>query len=219
MKFRSLKTWPGELHTHRKHPPFKTGYTETMKLLDRELRMAGAVEPIVEVALHPQQFTREGFPYKEAQPEHPGVVVRFAKKVKGKDGTPQMVPLLFKCDQFTRYEANLRAIAIGMEDLRRVERYGVASEHGQQWLGFKALPAPGPEHEQVVTVEQAIRIIADESVEYQNDKGEVMRNPVIRQDAYRMAAKRLHPDGSEHDLERWEKLQAAKALVDRELGE
>lgn len=216
--FRAMKEWPGKLRVTRDTPKFKTGHTETLRLLDRELRMVGAVEPIVEIALHPAQFTRDGRPYSEAIPTHPGVLVKFAKRVKGKQGE-MLIPLMFRCDTYTKYEANLRAIAIGLEDLRRIDRYGVTSEAGEQWHGFKALPPAGPTDDGIVTVEQAARFMADASNDYRGQHTRIILDPHIRRDAYRMAAAVLHPDASaNHAPSLWIKLQAAKELLDRELG-
>jgi hypothetical protein len=214
--FRAMKNWPGKLRASRDRPPFKTGYSETMRLLERELRMVGAIEPIVEIALHPAQFTREGRPYVEATPEHPGVLVRFAKKVRSKQGDMMLIPLMFRCDTYTKYEANLRAIAIGLEDLRRIDRYGVTSEAGEQWHGFKALPSPGPADDSIVTVEQAARFLVEVSGFAGSYHG-LISDANRRRSVYRTAAAKLHPDASSHDPVKWNRLQAANELLEREL--
>jgi hypothetical protein len=47
--------------------------------------------------------------------------------------------LLYACDRFWRWQHNLRAIALGLEALRLVERYGIGDAH-QQYAGYRALP-------------------------------------------------------------------------------
>jgi hypothetical protein len=138
-------------------PPFKTGHTETMRLLERELRQVGAIDP---VAISESRFTLEGRPYAQAIPEHPGVIVSFRKRVIRPSGERVEVPLSFPCNTYSTWEANLRAIAIALEDLRRIDRYGV-SQGTEQYLGFKALPPPGPDHPAVMTVDAAARTVIE----------------------------------------------------------
>ena len=47
--------------------------------------------------------------------------------------------LSFPCDTFDRWRDNVRAVALTMEKLRAIDRYGVATT-GQQYTGWKALP-------------------------------------------------------------------------------
>ena len=56
-------------------------------------------------------------------------------------------PLRYQCDRFTTtragtkaWHANVRAIALGLEALRKVDRYGIAGS-GEQYRGWTALPA------------------------------------------------------------------------------
>jgi hypothetical protein len=49
------------------------------------------------------------------------------------------------CDQWNTVEQNVRAIAITIEDIRRIERNGVSDFIKRSFTGFKALPA-GPLH-------------------------------------------------------------------------
>lgn len=58
------------------------------------------------------------------------------------DPNPAPVELRFPCDRFTHWKDNVRAIALALEALRKIERYGV--KQGAQYAGFyKALPAMG----------------------------------------------------------------------------
>jgi hypothetical protein len=217
-----MRKWPGELRAGagRWRPPFKAGWTETLKLLDRELERVGAREATIEIALHEMQFSRRtGLPFADADPPHPGVVVRFAKLVKTRQGKT-MLPLVFKCDTYSTWKGNLRAIAIALEDLRRIDRYGVTSEAGDQWAGFKSLPGPGPAHDAIATVEQAAAFLADASVDFRGRRQAVIDDPAARRDAYRLAAAAVHPDAyrGADGPELWARLQAAKALLDAQLG-
>jgi hypothetical protein len=58
---------------------------------------------------------------------------------------------------------NLRAIALGLEALRKVERYGIA-ERGQQYAGFAQIgagTAMGQSLDHVMTADEAARIVAE----------------------------------------------------------
>ena len=47
-------------------------------------------------------------------------------------------PLQYATDTFTSWQDNLRAIALSLEALRAVNRYGV-SRHGEQYRGWRQL--------------------------------------------------------------------------------
>lgn len=58
------------------------------------------------------------------------------------DPNPAPVELRFPCDRFNHWKDNVRAIALALEALRKIERYGM--KQGAQYAGFyKALPAMG----------------------------------------------------------------------------
>lgn len=43
-------------------------------------------------------------------------------------------------DAFPHWQDNVRAIALGLEALRKVDRYGIG-KRGEQYVGWRALPA------------------------------------------------------------------------------
>jgi hypothetical protein len=60
------------------------------------------------------------------------------------------------------WQHNVRAIALGLEALRKVDRYGI-TRRGEQYAGWKALPAGigiGATH---MTSEVATKVIIEES--------------------------------------------------------
>jgi hypothetical protein len=213
IQYGQIKSWPGTLRTksERIKAPFKSGHSETLRLLDRELRMIYAESAVVQLAM--AHFNRNGQPYFDAVPEHPGVLVSFVKPIKGKIVT--RVPLRFAADRFLTWETNLRAVAIGLTDLRRVERYGITTG-SEQYLGFKALPPPGPSHDSILTVEDAARFVV-------GIVPDGPKRPAIEsvadcwRTAYREAASKLHPDAGGNPGD-WAKLQAAKSLLDAHHG-
>jgi hypothetical protein len=102
-------------------------------LLDHELEAHGATAAVLQVAYAEGDLRIDGLPYARAQALHPGVILSF-----NRDGNPKE-RVEFATDRFDRWQDNLRAIALALEALRKVDRYGVTSG-GQQYAGFKALP-------------------------------------------------------------------------------
>jgi hypothetical protein len=100
-------------------------------------------------------------------------------------------------DRFTKWESNLRAIAKHLENLRHAGMYGVG-EDGQQYQGWKALPA-GDGAGSRESAERLIRGLAG------------AENGAI-EDAYRQAVRRCHPDTG-GTRETFDALQAAWAVV------
>jgi hypothetical protein len=136
-RFRPIQDWPPEFTTEgdRKPSPFRASYGDTLALLTRELWHLGADSAVIEIAVTEGDIRLDGLPRAGARPEHPGVIVSF-DSVHG--------PLRYGTDAFgvwvDDWQANLRAIALGLEALRKVDRYGIGGR-GEQYQGWKALPA------------------------------------------------------------------------------
>jgi hypothetical protein len=212
--YRPMKKWPDDIKIERLRAPFKADYRSTVNLLDREVRMIRGIDAVVELALKDGAFNRDGIPYADATPEHPGIIVRIRKPVRNPRGQMDMVPLYFPAARFTPYHANIRAVAIALEDLRRIDRYGV-TQNSQQYLGFgKYLPSPT--HTGVLTLEAAARFVAGVGAtngECASLASNIIDSAIVWRDAYRDATTKLHPDKN-GDPEKWEMLQAAKTLLD-----
>lgn len=139
IEYGPITTWPGERTPWnlRERARFASSHNATLELLEGELRRIGAGAARVEIAIPDHQWRNDGRPRAHAQPDHPGVVVRFESKYG---------PLAYSTDRFTRYQDNMRAIALGLSDLRRLERYGIANR-GEQYRGWKEIEAGGPSAE------------------------------------------------------------------------
>jgi hypothetical protein len=129
--FRPLESWDRHVDAARPHSPFRASYTDTLNLLQRETRQLGARDVIVELAITESDLRRDGLIYANTRPRHPGVTVAF----ESRHG-----PLKYTADKFATWTENLRAIALGLEALRKVDRYGM-TRRGEQYAGWKALPA------------------------------------------------------------------------------
>lgn len=134
--WRPISTWPvgadPSPHTPRPRSPFSALWSDTTKTLERELEHLDAHDVVLELAFREQDFRVDGRPRAKAQVRHPGVVLSIGRSEQG--------PLRFATDRFGRWEDNLRAIALGMESLRRVDRYGI-TQAGEQYAGWRALPS------------------------------------------------------------------------------
>lgn len=131
--FRPITLWPGEVTRNRKASPFQSSWPSTLDLLDRELHQLRARDVVLEIALSEWDIRQDGWPRANARnPDHPGVILAFNSRVG---------PLKYQTDIFNHWRANVRAIALALEALRKVDRYGI-TKRGEQYAGWKALPSP-----------------------------------------------------------------------------
>lgn len=129
--FRPIDVWHGKRTSWPTPSRFGSSWSQTMELLDRELNNLGGHSVVIQLALREDQIRLDGWPRSGAAPEHPGVILAFESRYG---------PLKYATDVFTRWEDNLRAIALGLEALRRVDRYGI-TKRGEQYSGWKQLSA------------------------------------------------------------------------------
>lgn len=198
-------TWPGKQAPsyQRTRAPFKTIWTRALALLEREIRMLGGTNVRIAVDVEPHHLRQDGQLRANARPRSPAVIVSFDTREQGR--------LAFPADRFLYWEANVDAIARALEDLRRVDRYGV--QQGRQYTGFKALPGAG-QSSTTMTVDHASRLIArladinPQLVAYNAEKARW---------AVRVAAAKTHPDagGSADDFSL---VQAAKRVLEQQHG-
>ncbi|MEM9467773.1 MAG: J domain-containing protein [Actinomycetota bacterium] len=167
-----------------------------MELLKREARQLGATEIVLQIDVTENQLRNDGWIRITARPASPAVVV----SVETRHG-----PVSFPCDTFTHWEDNVRAIALGMEALRKVDRYGIAPG-GEQYRGWQALPAGTGETGR----EAAARLLASYLQGTPNVKGTAYTaEDLLTADdetiawAYRRAVMKVHPDhgGSTDEFE------------------
>ncbi|MFT4281210.1 hypothetical protein [Microbacterium sp.] len=133
-----IREWPGEFTRTRTRSLFKAGLSDTLQLLDRELwhltetrAQRDSLEMLIAIPAGADAWRLDGRPRASAVPEHPGVIVSLDSKFGH---------LSYPCDTFTTWQDNLRAVALALEALRKVDRYGV-TKRGEQYRGFLALEA------------------------------------------------------------------------------
>lgn len=193
--FRPLVGWPGPMTTGRKRAKFRAGYNDTLKLLDAELRHLGARNVVLQVALREDEIRLDGKPRAGSRPSHPGVILSFDSKHG---------PLSYPCDRFGDWVDNLRAIALSLEHLRAVDRYGV-TKRGEQYQGWTALPPPASSP---MTKVEACQVLLRLSGAQAVEMGDVEQQRKL----YRQAAMKHHPDRG-GDAEQFKRLQAVKDVL------
>ena len=191
---RPLDSYPQPETRDRRHSPFGASWTQTVDLLDREANMLGAPQVILLIDVTERDCRLDGWIRASARPASPRVVVALDTRDHG--------PLRYSCDRFHDWRDNVRAVALGLEALRKVERYGIASR-GEQYRGWQALPPATAMPATTMTPEIAAGFLIehgeppdcaaparpDELLDLPDgDRADVVAG------YYRRAAKRLHPD-------------------------
>lgn len=129
-----IERWPETWDRNRpptRKSPFSASWSQTLDTLVKELEYLRAEEFTIQVDLTRDDFRLDGNLRTAARINYPGVILGF--------NTKQFGGLSYPCNTFAgSWKENVRAIALGLEALRRVERYGIA-ERGQQYAGFKEL--------------------------------------------------------------------------------
>lgn len=137
--FRPLLVWPypqTPTWERRSRYTFKAGWENTVNLLVSEIDRLNGRDVVIGAGLSPDDIRLDGLPRSNArQPIHPGVEVSFDTK---------MGRLVYATDVCEFWQHNVRSIALGLEALRAVDRYGITRK-GEQYAGFAQLTAGGPD--------------------------------------------------------------------------
>lgn len=204
--FRSITTWPGTPTPYgkRQRLTFTTRSHETLKLLDRELRHLCAKNVTLYTYHDETDIRQDGLPKASAKvPSDSGVILSFDSCFG---------PLSFPCDTFTRWQDNLRAIALTLEYWRTVDRYGV-TERGEPYTDWKPLTPAND----VLLPEDAAVFISSYSIFAPMDILGIRQTFIA---AYKQAAKHLHPDNQETGNEElFKRLAQARAVVEKKFSQ
>jgi hypothetical protein len=210
-EIRPLGPWLGPVTGDRKSSgAFKAHWDQTLALLDDEVEALGCDGPVViQIDVLAVDLRADGMLRTRARVGNfPGVIVSF----KSRHG-----PLRYATDAYEQrwsgnlpgWQANVRAIALSLEALRAVDRYGV-SKRGEQYTGWSALPAARAQGAQWFTEPaEAESWMLGSAAEL----GVVNEPGVSLPDLYRRLAKQMHPD-VRGDSELWERLDAAATLLE-----
>jgi hypothetical protein len=201
----------------RKTSQFDATWTKTLTLLGREIELLGGRDIVIEVDVREQDIRLDGGLRANARASSPAVVVAFDTTKHG--------PMLYRADRYgdrwsnrPGWQENVRAVALTLESLRAVDRYG-ATETGQQYAGFKALPAGRAMPASHVTREQALATIARLSAElpghyaHDHDMRRYAEHPdEIRRD-WKKARALHHPDRHDGDRTLWDQVEQAAQVL------
>ena len=188
---------------------FSARWLDTRDLLLREVKALRGRDLVLELDVTEGQIRLDGQVRADARPTTPAVRVAF----ESKHG-----PLTYATDKFWHWQDNVRAIALGLESLRRVDRYGI-TERGEQYTGFKALPAGRAMPASHMTSLEAAQLLErvaigcdlgptrDQVVErIQTDKAQALK-------VWREARKVVHPDRRDGDQTMWDQVEQAATVL------
>jgi hypothetical protein len=209
MKVGPIREWPGALRSpgQRRTSSFRSTLTSTLKILDKEIfelvdTRAQQNSAELLIAIPAGGFRKDGRPRSDARAEHPGVIF----SLDSRHGH-----LSYPCDTFDTWQDNLRAIALALQALRQVDRYGVTA-HGEQYRGFMAIESGVAA---TMSTEAAVQILARVAkfnigaspMADDEDLAEARRRLILR------AKRHAHPDrgGSRAD---WDLVAQAEAVLD-----
>jgi hypothetical protein len=223
LTYRARPAWTDPETRDRKRYPFMrpgSNYTrtpmplsESEDLLLREAAALGARTVVIEVIAPERAFRLDGLMRADARIDHPGVVVTLDTRHG---------PVRMATDAMHRWQDNVRAIALSLEALRKVDRYGV-TRRGEQYTGWKQIGSgatmrPEPE----MTVDDAARLL--HTLDWQSappaepfellDANLLLEDPVILTAVWRHLAKRHHPDVG-GDRATWDRIEQAKRILDQ----
>jgi hypothetical protein len=139
---------PREIGTYSR---FDTAWRKTVASLGRELRHLSASRIVLELDITEDQLRLDGMPRAGARLGSQSVRLSF----ESRHG-----PLRYETGEYHSWQDNVRAIALSMEALRAVDRYGV-SKRGEQYRGWRQLTVnTGNPEDAVVTEEHAREVLA-----------------------------------------------------------
>jgi hypothetical protein len=150
----SDRTWIRQ--AGREYTRFDSPWSKTLQLLGREIDALRGTNVVIEVDVPERAIRLDGALRADAKASGPAVVVAFDSKHG---------PLQYRCDRFiTRWSSqgpdwqhNVRAIALTLESLRAVDRYG-ATNTGQQYAGWKQIGSAAADVP--LAADDALRVLA-----------------------------------------------------------
>ncbi len=185
---------------------FTVTWSACTDLLYRELDFLDASDLVIECDVREQDLRLDGTLRANARAASPAVRIAFESNVG---------PLTYATDEFRRpswrrggmqedWQHNVYAIAKSLEALRLVDRYGV-TKRGEQYTGFKALPAGRAMPASHMTDDEALRTlvtIAGEDANWDDDAS-----------LHRKARAAAHPDRRNGDQTLWDQVEQAAIVL------
>ena len=197
---RPITAWPWPKTANPVRSLFKANWEATTILqLRREIDARGAAEAIIEIDARDRDIRRDGWIRADAKPQSSRVVITFED--------PNHGWVRYRCDRFTHWHDNVRAIVLALESLRRVERYGISD--GEQYHGFRSGRAlPG----HVLTSREAAEMLSRENAD------EILSDPKAAKMWILGGIKRAHPDVPGGSASQLYAVQAARDTLEQHHG-
>lgn len=166
--------WPRTDAHRRTRSKYSRAFAADRDAIVRRLKKMGATSIVISSNV---PLRRDGLPLANtAQPVDPGVAVYFTRRKRDH---------VVACDAWRTVDENLRAVLRTIEALGAIERSGSAQIEDRAYQGFARLPASAPSTWRIVLGLADNEIVTLELAEH----------------AYRLLAKKLHPDvpGGSHE--------------------
>lgn len=192
-----------------RNPFRRSTWSDTQQLLERELRMLRARDVVLELDVRERDVRVDGQLRSNASASSTAVRLAFVTD----DGPMQFATDRFGWDYYDRpkvqgWQDNVRAIALGLEALRKVDRYGI-TRRGEQYRGFKAIGAGDGTVASGMTTDRAIDLLGDEAG---LNIGDTLPAPSVM---VRRAKANAHPDRNNGDRSRWDAVEQAEQVLRR----
>jgi len=199
---RPISSWPWPSSGTRRRSSFRVGWMDTDRLLRYELERLKIRLAVLEIDITEIDIRRDGWIRADARPLSPRVVVSFEHSKLG--------PLRYPCDQFHEWQDNVRAIALALEALRAVDRYGV-TKRAEQYAGWKALPATASN---TMTATKAAQVLAafGGAGDVEASRNLILGSVADARRWARTAVKATHPDQG-GKREHFEDVQTARRVL------
>lgn len=188
---------------------FTASWSTCLEVLERELYQLDATDLVIEADFTESEIRLDGMPRANARAASPAVRLAFTSNVG---------PLVYATDMFIKpswrrngmqqdWQHNVYAVALGLEALRKVDRYGI-SRRGEQYAGYRAIGAGTGSGSSHMTREDAVFLLDEHT-----DRDWSANNPEDLRRVYRRARAAAHPDRHGGDRTAWDQVeQAAKVL-------
>lgn len=189
---------------------FRAGWSDTLTLLGDEIEQLGGgrSDVLFEVDVQEADLRLDGMLRANARMgDFPGVVVTFDSKFG---------QLRYASDAYEQryksappgWHANVRAVALALQALRAVDRYGV-SKRGEQYTGWRAIEAGNGSA--FGSADEALRWMQRYyAADRGHDPADIAAMPV--KDLHRQLARMLHPDAGGGAAD-WDRLDNARQLL------
>ena len=212
IKIKPITEWIGTETKYPKRSQFKQTYANTKKILEFELDKLGALESslLIEMFINDGDLRNDGELRANARPYRQGVrlsFTRISRRLRNQttgDIRNETQTLSYPCDAFDDWQDNLRAIALSLEALRKVERYGVFKY--EDMVSRLALPAAADNSRE----QNAYLFLAKYSG---CTLSEIAKDAAYRRKAFVRCLQKLHPDNPRGDNELFLKLYEIKNFL------